>query len=255
MHDKFWFLERQKNTMNYVIKLLVLLVCISTSVGFVPAYAGEFMINPLRATFSDTKKVSSLTVTNRSSKPTTIQLDVMAWSQDAEGKDVLVPTKDILANPPIFTLQPKSKQIIRVGLRRPPNATQETTYRLILAETPPPLDPDFTGVNFAVRMSVPLFVLPKAKVAPELQWVLKRDGTGLKLMAHNTGTAHSQVISFKLINPETKLEYITQAVSSYLLPQQQREWSILEQKIDVGSTVRLLVQTDGVKIEQDLQVQ
>jgi fimbrial chaperone protein len=241
--------------MKYLFRCC-LYVCVFYMNIILSVSAGDFSINPLRATFSASQKVSSLTVTNRGLKPTTIQLDIMEWSQDAEGQDVLVPTKDVLANPPIFTLQPKSKQVIRVGLRRPPNnETQEKTYRLILAETPPPLDPNFTGVSFAVRMSVPLFVLPKVAVAPDLQWQLKHDEAGLKLIARNIGTAHSQILNFTLKNSETGLEYIKKTVSNYLLPQQQREWLIDNTSLAVGSKVNLLVKTDGVSIEQDLDVQ
>ena len=241
--------------MRYLFRVLGY-VCIFYINIMLHVTAGEFSINPLRATFSASQKVSSLTVTNRGLKPTTIQLDVMDWSQDADGKDVLVPTKDILANPPIFTIPPKSKQIIRVGLRHlAPDATQEKTYRLILAETPPPLDPNFTGISFAVRMSVPLFVLPKVSVAPDLQWQLKHDAAGLKLIAHNVGTAHSQIIDFKIKNTETDVEYAKKTVSNYLLPQQKREWLLADTSLAVGSTVNLLVQTDGKPINLNLDVQ
>lgn len=229
--------------------LLIGLLC---AMSFV-AHAGSFSITPLRATLSAGQKVSSFTVTNSGHEATTIQLQTMSWTQDAEGKDVLVPTTDLLANPPIFTIAPQSKQVIRVGLRRPITENQEVTYRLLLNETPPALKPDFMGVNFALRMSVPLFIKPKNMVVPKLQWALFKNETALLLKAENTGNAHSQVISIELKDHSDKTLY-KQLISNYLLPTQKRQWPI-PTDMPIGSTLKLLVETDGKPIEQNITVQ
>lgn len=219
------------------------------------AQAGTFSISPLRTTLSAGKKVGSLTVINQGNEPTTVQLEVMSWSQTADGQDELVLTKDILANPPIFTLPPRGKQVIRVGLRKPPSASAETTYRLIVRETPPPLKPNFTGLNFALRVSVPIFVLPQGSVQAKTSWQLKQGSDGLlRLIAENTGTAHIQVINFSL--QPTALEKIsTQLVYSYLLPNQKREWVIKNTNLAIGTKVHLSAETDVEPIEADLVVQ
>ncbi len=51
-------------------------------------------------------------------------------------KDVQVVSSDLLATPPIFTLQPGGSQIVRVGLRGARNVPGEVTYRLSLREVP-----------------------------------------------------------------------------------------------------------------------
>lgn len=230
--------------------LAIILCCLLS----LTAYAGNFSINPLRATLSANKKVSSLTVINRGNEPTTIQLETVAWTQDAQGKDILVPTTDLLANPPIFTIPPQGKQIVRVGLRRPITENQEVTYRLLLNETPPPLKPDFTGVNFAVRMSIPIFVMPKNSVESKLQWSLTKKDEALVLNAENIGTAHSQVISVRLEDTTGTVLY-KQLISNYLLPQQKRQWPIPVANMTTGVPVKLIVETDSKPIEQDLIVQ
>jgi len=230
------------------------LLMILISLASVVVNAGNFAINPLRATLSANQKVSSFTVINRSDTPTTIQLETVSWSQDKDGKDVLVATGDLLANPPIFTIPPQGKQIIRVGLRRPITEAQEVTYRLLLNETPPALKPDFMGVNFAVRMSVPLFVLPKNSVAAKMQWSLAKNEQGLLLNSENWGTAHSQVIGITLKDQSDSTLY-KQLISSYLLPQQKRQWLLPISTVPVGAKLKLIVETDSQPIEQELVVQ
>lgn len=230
-----------------------LLVISLALISFI-SYAGSFSINPLRANLSAGQKAGSFTVINRSNEPTTIQLETVVWAQDAEGKDILEPTTDLLANPPIFTIPPQGKQVIRVGLRKPITENQEVTYRLLLNETPPALRPDFMGVNFALRMSVPLFVRPKNKTSAQLQWSLSKNDKGLLLNAENTGTAHSQIISLSLKDAAGNTVH-KQLISHYVLATKKRQWLLPVSDITVGTLLKLLVETDGKPIEQDLIVQ
>lgn len=225
------------------------------SVVYSAAYAGAFAISPVRSTLSLGHKIGSLTVTNQGAEPTVIQLEVLAWSQDSEGKDVFTPTKDILATPPVFTFQPNAKQVIRLGLRKPPTASNETTYRLFLQEVPPAPKPNFTGLQMALRMSIPIFVLPKTQVVPVLAWRLRQSTDGqLLLTANNTGTAHIQIANFTL-TPTEGAAFPAQQVASYLLPNQKREWLIKNKSLAVGSNVHLSAQTDKDEVQTELVVE
>src|SRR4051812_25084224 len=97
--------------------------------------AGSFAVNPVRATLSAKQPVGSLVVQNQGSEPTVIQLETGRWAQQ-DGKDVYVPTKEILAPPPIFTVPAGGSQIVRVGMRRAAEPGRELTYRLFLQEVP-----------------------------------------------------------------------------------------------------------------------
>ena len=76
----------------------------------------------------------------------------MSWSQ-VEGKDVYTATREVLANPPIFTVPAGGSQLVRIGLRRAPNTQRELTYRIFMQELPPPLDNEFTGTRMLMRIS------------------------------------------------------------------------------------------------------
>jgi len=216
--------------------------------------AGTFSVSPVRVTLSAKQKVSSLTIVNQGAETTTVQLELLEWSQDAEGKDVFSPTKDILANPPVLTLAPNAKQVIRLGLRKPPSGSQEGSYRLFLQEVPPPPKEGFMGLNVALRMSLPVFVLPPALIKPNVAWRLQNQDGQLILHAHNQALAHLQMLSFDIV-PENQSALPKQTAVAYLLPQQKRQWQIKEHSLPVGTKVMLKAQTDAGALDTALIVE
>ena len=238
-------------SLSQLFRVLALLFSITNTV----VYAAAFTVTPVRSTLSLDQKISSLVVSNRDSEPAIIQLEALAWSQDADGKDVFAATKDVLATPTVFTLQPNAKQVIRVGLRRPPVDGLESTYRLFLTQVPPPPKPNFTGLNFNLKMSIPIFVLPKTPVDAQLNWQLQSTKDGqLTLTANNTGVAHAQIITITLTPVDTEA-FAAKDVSGYMLPNQTRHWLIKDKTLAVGTKVHLKVQTDKNEIETDIVVE
>ena len=101
------------------------------------ASAASLGVSPVRVTLSESQSMGAITVRNDGAEPVSMQMEMLNWSQ-AEGKDVLTPTRDLLANPPIFTVPAGGSQLVRVGLRRAPDGQRELTYRIGLQELPPP---------------------------------------------------------------------------------------------------------------------
>lgn len=218
------------------------------------ASAGSFQVNPVRATLSTSLPVGSLTVRNTGSEPAVVQLEVVRWSQQ-EGKDVYSPTREILATPPIFTVPAGGSQVVRVGLRRSPDPQRELTYRLFLQEVPPPPKPGFQGLQVALRIGVPVFVLPPTPAKPVLRWQVIRTPEGaLKLSLTNRGNAHVQVANFKLALAGGA-ELSTQQVAVYVLPGQSRDWLVEAATVpSPGATLRVFAQTDAGDVEAEVVV-
>lgn len=120
------------------------------------AFAGSFSVSPVRVELNERNRVVALQVRNQGSESASIQLELL--QRDGAGVDT--PTGDLLATPPIFTIEPGESQVIRVGLRRPPDPENELRYRLILQEIPPPRPAGFQGVQMALRLIVPVTVAP-----------------------------------------------------------------------------------------------
>jgi fimbrial chaperone protein len=219
------------------------------------AQAGTFVVSPVRATLSASQQVGALTVRNDGTEPTVVQLEVLSWSQQ-DTRNVYEPTREILATPPIFTLSPGGSQIVRVGLRRAPDPQRELSYRLYLQEVPPPPKPDFQGLQVALRIGVPVFVLPPAPAKPVLRWQLSRTPQGqLKLTLSNGGNAHIQVANFRLV-PAGGEPLPTLQAAAYVLPGQSRDWLVEAGPAPPpGSALRLFAQTDAGDIQAELVVE
>lgn len=210
------------------------------------------MVTPVRATLTSAQPIIALTVRNDSSEPTVVQIELTTWSQEA-GKDLHAPTRDVIATPPIFTVAAGATQIVRVGLRRTPDADRELTYRLFLQEVPPPPKAEFKGLRVALRMSLPVFVVPSTPAAPALEWRAVREPQGwLNVSARNTGKAHAQIADFRLEHADGR-EIVRQAPSAYVLPGQSREWR-LKGEVPPGAPLRIVAHTDAGDMRADVNV-
>ena len=213
------------------------------------ANAGSFQINPVRATLSPGKPIGAMTVRNTGSEPAVIQMEVMSWSQ-AQGKDVYTLSKEILATPPIFTVPAGGSQVVRVGLRRPPDPQRELTYRLFLQEVPPPPKPGFQGLQVALRIGVPVFVPAAAVQPPVLTWRIIRTKEGqLEVGLTNNGNAHIQVANVRLVRTDGG-ELGKQQIAAYVLPGQSSNWPAKDIKAPQSvAQLHLFVQTDAGDID------
>ena len=224
-----------------------------------PAFAGSIAVNPIRVNLSATQATSPLVVRNNGAEPSVVQLQIVSWSQQ-DGKDVLVPSRDLLATPPIFTVAAGGSQTIRVGLRQRPGATAEGSYRLILQEVPPPPKPEFRGLQVALRLSVPVFIAPAVAPTTSLAWQANMTATlnspaDLKISSVNTGNAHVQVLGFKLFAGGAELPLLSPAETAYVLPGQSRAWSLrLSSAPPAGSTLRIEARTDVGEMQANVVV-
>jgi fimbrial chaperone protein len=191
-----------------------------------PAHAGTFSISPLRVELSAGQATGVLTIRNRESAPVVVQAEVVLWEQ-ADGEDRLTATRDVLVSPAVFTLPADGAQLVRVALRQPQAGPRELSYRLILTEIPQPASAAFTGLNVALRISLPVFVAPTSAPAPLLEWSAARNADGaLTVTAHNTGNAHARVLTFSAAPVEGKSDALRQDVATYILPGQARSWTL-----------------------------
>jgi fimbrial chaperone protein len=188
------------------------------------AWAGTFTISPLRVDLSRSTPTAALTVRNENDAEVVVQVEALHWSQ-ADGQDVLDPTRDLIASPAVFTLPARGSQLIRLALRHEPDARRELSYRLVVQEVPPAPDPDFMGLQVALRMSLPVFVAALAPSPARLDWsaVLEPDGA-LAVTARNPSDTHARVLGFTAVPAAATAGAFDQPVAAYVLPGQSRRW-------------------------------
>jgi fimbrial chaperone protein len=179
-------------------RLLVGLLCVGLSAS---ALASSLSISPIVATLDEKKHSAALTLKNEGDEAKVIQTELLNWTQE-NGENVYTPSRDILVNPPIATLQPGQTQVIRIGLNRKVDMAQELAYRLYISEVPPPPKEGFSGLRIALRFGVAVFVSPKAKPIDKLDWQAARNPEGVLLLTlRNSGNRHMRLTSLKVNDP------------------------------------------------------
>ncbi len=159
-----------------------------------PAVAGVFSVTPVRIYMTPRDRAVAITVTNEGDTPVVLQADINQWAQKPDGVDELTPTEDLILSPPIIKLGPKARQVVRLARLRPPDATRQLTYRMILREVPEASPgKDNIQVAIALALSMPVFITPPlAKRAVECK-ATPSDPGNLNVACANIGSAYSQI--------------------------------------------------------------
>jgi fimbrial chaperone protein len=220
------------------------------------AHAGSFQVNPIRVDMAKGATSAAITLHNDGDEPIVVQSSIVGWSQDT-GQDAYAPTNEALVTPPIMTVPPGGDQIVRVGLRRAPDAQRELTYRLYLQEVPPPPKAGFTGLQVALRVGLPVFVTPVAATIRRLEWSAQIRPEGIVLTAQNTGNAHVQVSDFDLRLPGADEPVAHQSSLAYVLAGQRRTWtlSVPADRVKAARELRLKAFTDAGEIDTAVNVE
>ncbi len=201
-----------------VIALTIALACA------VDAWAGAFSVNPVRVELSAQRSSAVVQVENSSSNEVTIEARTFAWSQ-ADGKDQLSPTREVIVTPQVFRLKAGATQLVRIGALRKPDPNKELAYRLMLEEIPPPPSPLTKGLQVALRVSIPVFLKPPIEAADKINVVIRRENLQqLRLSFTNSGNA-SAALSHLMVAYEDSPEQAIAGQSgvTYLLAGQLRD--------------------------------
>ena len=217
-----------------------------------PAWADGLTVLPVTIELAPGQTVAALTVINQGDGATSFQVRGFAWKQ-ADGADQLQGTNDFVASPPLGTIAPSSSQIVRVAVRHAPQG-QEASYRILLDQIPPAPAPG--NVRIALRLSIPVFAEPAARVTPHLQWKLENAGADTFLVAVNDGKRHETVRDILLTTDDGRAFKVEANVSPYVLPGATRRWHIAgpARLPAPGATVRLTANADNGAIDQPVTV-
>jgi fimbrial chaperone protein len=159
-----------------------------------PAIGGEFSVTPISVELKPGAMSETLTVANFAKEKLRVNVRLMEWTQDAQGKDVYKDSNDLVYFPRQMEVDPEGKRLVRVGLKSPAG-TVERTYRLFIEEQPDPAtESNRSQVAFLFRFGVPVFVPPAVpKPQPEVPDPTLKGGK-LSVVVRNTGNQHFRVL-------------------------------------------------------------
>ncbi|CAE6742342.1 MULTISPECIES: fimbrial biogenesis chaperone [Xanthomonas] len=205
---------------------LSLTLALGSGVPLQPAHAASLQLAPTSLTLSAQQSADGLWLSNSGSAPVQVQTRAYRWTQ-RDGKDQLDPTQELLISPPMRTLAAGERQLIRVIRAGPAPTSEEVCYRIIVDELPN-ADADRKGMQFVLRYSVPIFLLPPGKTesTPTLstQVIAGSDGNA-QIQISNTGNGHAQVADLQhRVDGTTKTAL--NGLVGYVLPGQTMRWSL-----------------------------
>ena len=206
-----------------------------------PAHAANLQISPVSIAFQPAQLAAGINLQNFGETPLYGQVRVYAWDQK-DGVDVLTPTADVVASPPIIEVAASSIQTIRLVRRGGAADGAERSYRILIDEIP--RGDGASGVAIRLQYSVPVFVAPAtAAAAPALSWTLARDADGLVLRAVNGGALHAQLGATRVRTAGGQDIEISKGLLGYALAGRTREWKLPKDKIDAAVTGASVVVT------------
>jgi fimbrial chaperone protein len=155
------------------------------------AQADGLAVYPLRVDLTATQTASSIQLTNGDPAAQLIHARVFVWDQSG-GTDKLTPARDIILSPPIFTLEPGTTQMLRLGLLDAVPPSTESAYRVVITEVP--TSTQIGHIRLTLTLSIPVFVAPQNPAIPDLEVRAQRlDHRHVRLTFTNPGTAHVRV--------------------------------------------------------------
>ncbi len=187
----------------FLSRLAALAVAFAASFPAMPVLAGSFSVTPVRIYMTPRDRAVAITITNEGDTPVALQADINVWSQKPDGTDELVLTEDMILSPPIIKLGPKARQVVRLALLKPADASRQLTYRLIVREIPEATAPkgNTIEVPIALALSMPVFITPPP-AKREMDCQAGREGTALAITCANTGSAYAQIREILVLRGE-----------------------------------------------------
>lgn len=209
--------------------------------------AGSLQVSPILLEFESAQQAQGIWLSNTGTAPIRAQVRVREWSQTTAG-DTLADTDALVASPPILEIAPGERQLVRIVRLRASAADGERSYRLLVDELPAAEGADSSGLQFLLRYSVPVFVLPagvaqaSADSGPRpltdlsgLSASLSNADGNAVLTLGNTGRQRLRLSQLVHVAAEGTRTELVPGLLGYVLTGQQMRWSLpLPEQIGSG---------------------
>jgi fimbrial chaperone protein len=213
-----------------------------------PVSAASFSVTPVRIYMRPQDRAVAVTIANESNVPVVLQADIYNWTQTADGTDELALTEDLVLSPPIIKLGARARQVVRLARLKPPDASRQLTYRLIMREVPEAMAPkDTVQVAIALALSMPVFITPAPATRKVTCSASRGDESMLNVGCANTGSAYAQVREVLVRDGARVLGRFEGG--AYILPGARKVLPIKTENIAPGTRLQLVVSYDDGRSE------
>ncbi|WP_439070511.1 molecular chaperone (plasmid) [Serratia nevei] len=194
--------------------------------------AASLQVSPTTVRFNADGKAERVWLSASGDTPVTGQVRVYRWEQK-DGKDVLTPTRDVVASPPIMTVPAGQTQLLRL-VNKVPAVKREQTYRLIVDELPHAGEKQpHAGVQLLLKYSIPVFVAPAGKTQDNAKraldgvtFTLQHEGKQTWLAADNTRTTHIRLTKLTYVTKSGQVQVLNAGLLGYVLAGSRQRWAV-----------------------------
>jgi len=188
-------------------------VCIVAAALFCSRWAGaaSLSVSPITVDVVTPATNATVTARNGESRPLAAQIRVFRWTQ-VDGQDRLDPTEDVVASPPVVTINGGADYVVRL---------ERTAAREIVDELPNPNRQRNGSVAMVLRYLVPAFFFSADASQPKLVWSLAHRGGATLLQAANSGDKRIQILDLKL-----GALMVGKGLAGYVLGHSTRSWVV-----------------------------
>lgn len=196
------------------------------------AHAAAVVLWPVNPTIAADQQASALWLENRGDVPVTLQVRAFGWTQ-AGGSDRYDDQDEVVSSPPIATIAPGKRQLVRIIRRDASGQRGERSYRLLIDQLPQPpaetTDKEPSAhLSIQLRYSIPLFTYgeqPAAGPAPDLAARLTVVDGQRFVEFRNAGTQHARLVNLRLVTGARDIA-ITTGLVGYVLPGATMRWPL-----------------------------
>lgn len=192
----------------------------STSV----AGAAQLRVDPVLLEMNVPAAAGTLNLRNNEDVGITVQTRVLRWTQ-ADGKETLEPTTDVVASPPAVNLAPGADYIVRVVRVSKQPVRGEESYRVIVDQLPRAGKQANQSVNLLIRQSIPIFFRATELNSPAVTWSVSPEAGKLIVVASNAGDERLRIASLRLKDASGATISFGNGLVGYVLGRSTMSWT------------------------------
>lgn len=204
-----------------VIRARSSMLLIAAALGHAPAVAGSLRVDPVQVVINDDRRTAAVKIVNEASEPSTLKISAYAWSQ-VNGVDLYQPTDDLIASPPIASIEPGSAQTVRIGFRHPSDANHGS-YRIVIEEIP---KQNVAGIQVALRLNLPLYARIEPGRSSTIAWSATRQPDGAWVVKASNPTDRFVRVTPVDFSAASGLTYSDTIRLGSVLPHSSLEWTV-----------------------------
>ena len=197
---------------------------------------------------------STIELQNLAQSEAAVQVRIFRWQQK-DGRNQLVPTRDVVASPPFTKIRPGRRNVIRIVRLSKRPVVGEESYRVLIDEIPKRQKGRAMKVGIALRYSLPVFFGANPISDTKLKWSVVQHNGQTIVKAVNPGARRVRLSALTLADRSGRILRFGKGLNGYVLGRSTATWKakggISARR---NARVRITARTENGTIESEAKL-